>query len=114
MSDTTRDPRVDPRPGDVLLLGAETRTVVSVGPPGAWIDFQITVGGNPNSVGSCGVVYDRWLSWAKKAEVTRDAVDVCDGAGIAGGSRRAMQEVERTERALRSALAALEVNQRGE
>ena len=70
-----RDPRTDPRPGDVLRKGRYLRTICQVMPLGPnktemdWIAFQ-----SPTDIRRCHVQQYRpglFAEWAKDAEVLK-------------------------------------------
>lgn len=63
---TARDPRSDPRPGDVLRKGERTRIVLSAKPLGA--GFMVSYNSGKRT-------HDTWIStwreWCRGAEVVR-------------------------------------------
>lgn len=65
MKAVTRDPRVDPRPGDVLAVGNDRRKVTGTAKGAVWIDT-----GNGRYAGR---TIGQWRKWAKKAVVRRAA-----------------------------------------
>jgi hypothetical protein len=69
-----RNPKLDPRPGDVLKKGARQRTVLDVGDffrPGQTGVFFKTPSQRPTE-GSWEVL-EYWQRWAKNAEVLHSA-----------------------------------------
>ena len=68
---STRDPRTDPQPGDVLRKGRKERRVECRGPD--W-GFPDVISGEESIVTSKGFVcytLSSWRRWAKDAEVIR-------------------------------------------
>lgn len=61
---TKRDPRIDPKPGDVLAKNGKKRTVLFLVPCGSWADIYYQSQGRKVRCYS-----GTWRDWAKGAEV---------------------------------------------
>lgn len=70
MSETKRDPRVDPKPGDILRKGNRQRHVIksAISGPG-WMAYQTPTDMRRENGGMTLEVREYWSKWAKNAEV---------------------------------------------
>ena len=62
-----REPRNNPKVGDIFLLGEERRTVEQIGL--SQVVFITTAISHPHSWGVSSCTIEKWRRWAKNAEV---------------------------------------------
>lgn len=73
---TERDPRTDPRPGDVMRKGKETREVVRMQTRNDGVVWRLVTrctATDRNWQWDGYPIMDQWRRWAKGAEVVKNA-----------------------------------------
>jgi hypothetical protein len=71
MPKSERDPKTDPRPGDVLLGSGSRRSVIRSGCPSLWQMYRSP--GHGNEVLTC--TNEEWQKWAANAGIIKQAED---------------------------------------
>lgn len=78
-----RDPRVDPRAGDVVRKGDKTRRVLEVSRRNEWEGRQVYavrfLRSSPRGEAGASNWLDQWVAWCRGASVVRVAQEGSDG-----------------------------------